>query len=426
MSKLEERQLVCAEVMVEGGHSVREMAREFGVDESTLRYRLERREKGAVDGRKDKDEACAQHHDRIVAWMEMQEDRASRGLRPDSVKVLYDELAGQHKYAGTYKSVLRYIRRRCKPPKLRPKRRVEVVPGSQVQIDWGKHPLRIDELGGRVLVSGFVMTLGHSRMWKVVWCRDETMMSWIWAHNEAFLALGGVALFGRIDNLKTGVSWGAGPWAQINSGYESYAKQMGFTANACRPRRGSDKGKVERRIRDVKDVLVAEEEAFADLASLQAVTDERTLERVKTLVCPVTGRSIHDSWQDEMRALRPLPPTLPTPFDTQVSRPVSDDCLVSFEGRQYQVPFVLMRRQVEVRGCVDTVEIFSEGRLVCTYPRGTACRLLIDQECYEGEGDDRVARPTPLGAVARKIVLARSWETNARSVEQYARMVESW
>jgi len=250
------------------------------------------------------------------------------------------------------------------------------------------------------------------------------MLSWIDAHNQALTALKGVAEYARIDNLKTGVADGVGPWATINPGYQSYARQMGFLVDPCLPARGDHKGKVERRVRDIQWLQIADSEVFSSLESVQHASDERRVERAQKLVCPVTGRSMYDTWLDEMHLLKPLPMTLPVPFDTQVLRVVGDDCLVNFEGRQYHVPFPLMRRNVEVRGCSGAVEIFSNNKLVKRYPRGTDCRLLIDQSCYEGDGDERVKRPLPLGRVARSIVLERSWEASQRPIEDYAKVID--
>jgi transposase-like protein len=42
VSTLSERELVCAEVLVGKGRSLRQVARDLGVDQSTLRYRLSR------------------------------------------------------------------------------------------------------------------------------------------------------------------------------------------------------------------------------------------------------------------------------------------------------------------------------------------------------------------------------------------------
>src|SRR4030042_1470011 len=95
------------------------------------------------------------------------------------------------------------------------------------------------------------------------------------------------------------------------------------------------------------------------------------------LLCPQPGLSISATWLRERLELVPLPPTLPEPFDTQVSRIVSRDCLVSFEGRQYSVPFVHVGRQVQVRGAGDEVQILADHRLVKSYPRGTQTLLLV-------------------------------------------------
>jgi hypothetical protein len=102
--------------------------------------------------------------------------------------------------------------------------------------------------------------------------------------------------------------------------------------------------------------------------------------------------------------------TLPEPFDVQVSRRVGRDCLVAFECRQYSVPYHHVGACVDVRGCVRTVEIYRHGDCIARFPRYTDCRLLIDQAHYDGRADARGAAPTPLGRMARQMVLPRSWE----------------
>ena len=89
-----------------------------------------------MDGRTRQPEACARRDRVIQAWIQSQEERQSEGQRPEPVRFLYDSLVTEYGYQGTYKAVVRYVRRRHKPPKIRPIRRVEVRPGSQAQIDW--------------------------------------------------------------------------------------------------------------------------------------------------------------------------------------------------------------------------------------------------------------------------------------------------
>src|SRR5690606_27865068 len=82
-------------------------------------------------------------------------------------------------------------------------------------------------------------------------------------------------------------------------------------------------------------------------ASLQSALDERADRLLDALTCPVTGTSVREALRRERLVLQPVP-TMEAPFDVVVSRPVSRDCLVSFEGRRYSVPFAWAGRHVEV------------------------------------------------------------------------------
>jgi transposase len=423
MAKLRERDLVVMDVLREKGWSTRATTRELGVDESTLRYHIGRRWAGAEDGRSRQAEACAPWDAVIGPWIAEQHDGEQR---PEAVRLLYEDLMERHGYEGSYKAVLRYVRRRMALPRLRPIRRVETKPGAQAQVDWFERlPVHVEELGGHTELDALVVVLSHSRMFAVIWSLSRDLLWWLSGHNEAFSRLGGIPWTVRIDNVKTAVAWGAGPWARLQEGYASYARQLGFIVDPCRPRKGSDKGKVERRGRDVRGFLAGLRDiCFLRLEDLQMATDERISARAKRLICPITGRTVLESWQAEQEHLLTLPQTLPEPFDVQVSRLVSDDCLVSFEGRQYEVPFAFMRRSVQVRGCAGTVEIFAaDGQHLASYPRGTDCRLLLDQRHAEGHGDDRVMPPTPLGELAQAIVLERSWEVARRPIDDYLELV---
>jgi len=423
MAKLREKDVMAAETMKEHGQSVRSLARALGVDESSLRYRLKRRREGAEDGRRRQAEACSGLADVIERWLSDQAERVAVGRRPEGVVSLYEGLVSEHGFEGSYKSVLRYVRRRQGRPRIRAKRRVEVRPGSQAQVDWLQAKVHVASLGGKVKLWAFVMVLSASRMWTVVWSRRKDLESWLRCHNEAFSRLDGVPLSVRPDNEKTAVEVGAGPWGRVNEEYQSYANQLGFIVNVTLPRHPQGKGKVERRCRDVRWTQVREGECFADVESLQRVADERIAARAKQLRCSQTGTSVFEAWQLERLALKPLPETLPRPFDVEVTRVVSRDCLVSFEARQYSVGFKHAGRTVRVRGCGDEVEILVGVDVVKRYPRGTVQRLLIDQADYEGESTDEVIAPMPLGELGRRIVLERSWEAPRRAIDHYAALV---
>jgi transposase len=113
MAKLKEHDIVCADVLQQRGESVRAIARRLSVDESTLRYRLGRARRSAPDGRAQKPALCDRHAPLIAAWIQAQ----AKARRPESVTALYERLVGEHAYGGSYKAVIRYVRRRSTPSK---------------------------------------------------------------------------------------------------------------------------------------------------------------------------------------------------------------------------------------------------------------------------------------------------------------------
>jgi hypothetical protein len=132
---------------------------------------------------------------------------------------------------------------------------------------------------------------------------------------------------------------------------------------------------------------------------------------------------VEESWQAEREHLAPLP-VLPEPFDVVVERPVHDDCTVYFEGRQYVVPFALVRRRVEVRGCAGKVQIVHANQVVREYRRGTAARLLIDPTCYEGEPSAWALPPPPLGRMGRRLQEIVEMPVAQRPIDLYAALAE--
>jgi hypothetical protein len=135
---------------------------------------------------------------------------------------------------------------------------------------------------------------------------------------------------------------------------------------------------------------------WASLEQLQGALDERVAAVHARRRCPVTGTTIREALVAEQALLQPLP-TVHEPFDCVVARRVSRDCLVSFEGRRYSVPFALVGRTVEVRGTAEHVVIVADGAELARHARRTATRLLLTPAHFEGPSTATVRAPTPLG-----------------------------
>jgi len=227
----------------------------------------------------------------VEHWWQTQLDLLPAGRSPN-IQQLWQLLVEDHQYDGSYKSVAKYVRGKFAKPKLRPFRRIETPPGAQTQSDWLEEKVKLD--GVVTKVYGFVMTLSHSRMTAVVWSLSMNQLAWHRVHNEALKRLGGVAAVNRIDNLKTGVAHGSGPWGKINESYRAYARTMGFHVDPHEVRQPQQKGKAERRVSATRQRLDLKRN-FTLLADLQAHTDLRLDRDAKTRKCPVTGKSVFET-----------------------------------------------------------------------------------------------------------------------------------
>lgn len=417
MGCLDGEALTAMSVLLKQGHTQSAVARLLGITEGAVRYHRRRRAEGAVDGRSRQIGKAAEYAEAIAHW------RSGRGDGAINIAALHEWLTREHGYAGSLKSVQRYWSRTFPAPVIRARRRVETPPGAQAQVDWAEFPGMV--LGEEVVdLSALVMTLSWSRKRAIVWSRSKDALAWQSCHLACFQRLGGVAAVMRIDNVKTALSKGAGAWGEINPTYRRFASQMHFHVDACQVRQPRAKGKVERSVRDCREYLDPYSGVFGNLADLQAWTDERMTERSGQLRCPATGTKVMQAWEQERFLLTRLPETLPEPFDVAVRRQVGDDCMASFEGRQYSVPFRFIRQDVEVRGVSGRVLFLKNCEVVADHPRGTEALVVIDPAHFEGPSTPRVIAPLPLGRMGRKLQEIASAGVQHRSLDLYARLAE--
>lgn len=412
--RLRREEIVTLMVLTEKGASNTEIAKLLGVTEGTVRYHRTKHVGGQQhisNAKIYKAEAVAEV---IEHWMADRE----HSRRPANIKDLFEHLAMEYGYRGSYKSVLRYVRLRYGRPKIRTYRRVETPPGAQSQTDWGEFP-RVRVAGQEVDLHAFLMVLSHSRKPAVVWSFSEDQLAWLNCHNEAYRRLGGIPAVNRVDNLKTAIAHGAGAWGEINATYRSYAQTVGFHIDACQPRAGNAKGKIEAKVKLSRFLLDPASRDWLSLRELQEATDKRIEDWQTKAICPATGKTVYESWQAELELLAKLP-ILPEPFDVVVTRQVRLDCTVSFEGRSYTVPFEHVGTRVEVRGCAGKVQILEGGRILKEYPRGTAERILIDPACYDGPATDRIIPPTPLGRMGKSLQNILEMPVHTRPIDLYA------
>lgn len=399
------------------GQPQREIARILGVTEGAVRYHLRRLSAGATDGRTQQPFLAADSAEAIAHYV------ASGSDGPVNLAALHAWLVAESGYRDSLRSVQRYFRAHFPRPRLRARRRVETPPGAQAQVDSSEWPRVM--IAGRVHYSYlFYMGLSYSRFSARVWSIRKGQLAWHLVHNKSFRRLEGGPATARVDNERTAVSRGAGPWGEINFRYRSHARQLWFHIDACPPRCPEYKGKIERGNRDDRRWREFTRRHWDSFEQLRAWTDAQGLAEVERRLCPATGATVIEVWQWEKPFLQPVP-LLPEPFDVVVTRPVSLDCLVAFESRPFSVPFAWAGQRVEVRGCAHVVQVYAGGEIIAQHPRHDREGLVIDQRCYEGESTDRVTSPTPLGRMGRRLQEIAAMAPQQRPLDLYAALAEA-
>jgi transposase len=134
--------------------------------------------------------------------------------------------------------------------------RLHTLPGEQAQVDWGHFGyLHIGQVKRNL--SCFVMVLAHSRAVYARFFLDQTLSSFLMGHVLAFEALGGAPRQILYDNLKAAVLERNGDFIRYNPQLLELCAHYHFQPRACAPRRGNEKGKVERKIQDVRHSFFA-------------------------------------------------------------------------------------------------------------------------------------------------------------------------
>ena len=414
--KLEREARMTIQCLAERGQSRRRIAGMLGVSEGTVRYHLRRAAEAAVDGRSLQAFVAEKYAGAITAYLESVDEG------PVNLAALFDWLKSEHEYTGSLRSLQRYFRRRYPKPAKRARRRVETPPGAQAQLDWADWP-RVRIAGREVYAYEFHMKLSFSRFGARVWAPRKDQLSWKSVHNDAFRRIGGVPAVARMDNEKTVMSRGAGPWGEINRSYRQYARAVRFHIDACLPRSPWTKGKVERGIGSGRGDAEIRRRDWSSWQELQDWSDERSLLEAHRRICPATGSSVYEAWEMEKPFLAAVP-HLPEPFDVAVTRRVDEDCTVAFEGRRYSVPFVWLDRRVEVRGCNRVVQIWAEGHILAEHERGTRERIVIDPRHYEGPASTTALPPLPLGRMGRELLAIAKLAPQKRPLDLYAALAE--
>lgn len=359
-------------VMVKGlsqqGCSISEIARRTGYDRKTVRRRL--REDGPP-----RYGPRPPRPTKLAPYMTYVRQRLQEGLW-NCVTLL--RALRQQGYAGGITRLRQFVQPLRPQPREVATCRFETAPGEQAQVDWAS----FGRFQGQRL-SAFVMTLGYSRMKYVEFTLSQDLETFLTCHLHAFAAFGGVPQTLLYDNLKSVVLRRDASGIRFHPRFLDFAAVFGVIPRLCQPGRPQTKGKVENTVGYVKGSFWPGR-TFPDLTDLNAqardwcATVANALPHATTRVIPA-----------ERLREENLQPLEGQTYDTSytVHRLVSKDCLVSYRGSRYSVPWAYARKSVVVKVPVGgpRLTIVAHEHVIATHALSpTAGRLVIEPAHYAG------------------------------------------
>ena len=295
--------------------------------------------------------------------------------------------------------------------------RFETPPGQQIQIDFGEKVVRIADQPVKVYLMTAV--LGHSRR---LYCRAflaQRQDDWLEGLEGAFQHFGGLTEQVLCDNASPLVTSHDRQSGQVvwNPGFETFCRDRGLTAKACRPRRARTKGKIERGVGYVKHNALAGR-SFASFEVLQRHLARWMVEVADERIHGTTKEKPSVRFErDERRpaALQARPLAVRT---RRLTRRVSADCFVDIDTIRYSAPHWHVRETVEVVVQEKEVEIWLRGRCIAQHQRCFEPHTWVrDPAHFEGlfRREEKTPAPTSSEPPANPV---------CRPLRIYAEMVE--
>ena len=261
--------------------------------------------------------------------------------------------------------------------------RFETEPGQQSQMDWG----HFGNWGGRRLY-GFALTLCYSRMRYVEFTQRQDVHHLLACLVHAFHYFGGVSECILTDRMKTVLIDETDGELHFNGKFLDFASYYGFVPRVCRPYRPETKGKIDSTIRFVKQNFWPGIQ-FDSLEDLNRQA-RQWLEKVNRQPHGTTREVPYDRLGTEPLLRIDEQPDYDTSY--MEDRRVAKDCLLSYRGNRYSVPFRHAGQTVLVREPVQggQIQIYGQAELIAEHRlaegRGV---MVIDPAHYQGLGEHR-------------------------------------
>lgn len=333
---------------------------------------------------------------------------------------IYDMLT-ERGYAGSLRTLRRYVQHHRPKVPHEVYLRLETLPGEQSQIDWA-HVGHIRVKGGVRPLYCFVLVLRYSRALWAELVLEQTTVSLVRSLARAAQYFEGVTHQWLFDNPKSIVAAREGRAIRFQSELVELAGALHVSLRACRIRKPTDKGGVERGIRYLKTRFFPARSITSlesGNAQLRHFLDNVAMKRKHPVHKQMT---VAEVLGDEKARLLPLrEAALCTDLVTSVC--ADKTAFVTFDTNRYSVAPEAANRTLTLVANDTEVRLCERGQVVARHPRSWAKNEVIEapehraaliahkSRARDGKGRDRLRAEVP-----RIDELMQRWLEDGRNV----------
>nr|WP_144924760.1 IS21 family transposase [Paenibacillus bovis] len=252
----------------------------------------------------------------------------------------------------TAKSKEVFIRRYCEP-------------GYEVEFDWGEVKLEID--GKLKAYSLAVFTLPYSNYRFAKLYQSESQVCVLDVHTKFIEHVDFIPAVFVYDNMRTVVKSFIGNEKTITDSMKNLSNYYHFKIRLCEPRKGNEKGHVERSVEFIRRKAFSSQHTFTSLEEAQ----DHLLQILKKL----NKRDHHEHKQKHIELMRKEKEigqqVTMTPFDSAdlIECLVDKYSTVVINQNHYSVPEGHVGTYIKAKVGAETIKLFIDGCLVAEHPR---------------------------------------------------------
>jgi len=239
--------------------------------------------------------------------------------------------------------------------------------GEEAQADWA-HFGEVIVGRARRRLSCFVLTLSYSRALALEFFFDQSLENFLRGHVRAFASWGAVPRLILYDNLRSAVLQRRGDAVQLHPRLLELCAHYHCAARPVAVGRGSEKGRVERSIRYIRESFFAAR-PFTTLEDFNRQAHQWRDAIAHRRPWPGRdGRTVAAVLAEEKPRLLPLPAH---PFDTDLVQPVQagKTIYIRFDLNHYSIPPEAVGRTLTLVASDTRLRILEGTRLLARHRR---------------------------------------------------------